>query len=169
MLAPGSSRRSSTELVTTGRPQGTRRGRAVHRRAAGNQSCIIPQYPAAFQGPDHPNVIGVASVDPGGAKSEFTNYGGWVSCSAVGRDVVSTFLNGYNGETEDSDDPENPVHATKAFDTGWARWSGTSFAAPKVAGDLAERHATGTSMADAWNDLKKTGAAQPGLGVVLPL
>jgi hypothetical protein len=145
---------------------------------AGNQGCIIPQYPAAFGGLGYKNVVGVASVDPpnpGGVreKSVFTNYGPWVSCSAGGSNVVSTFFSGYTGETEDSDDPENPgnvaaLHSTKAFDTGWARWSGTSFAAPKVAGDLAERQADGRAPADAWDDLKATGAAEPGLGVVLP-
>src|SRR5262249_35021378 len=70
---------------------------------AGNQNCSIPQYPAAF-GPTHRNVVGVGSIDATGARSPFSNYGygqnKWVKCSAIGRDVVSTFLDDFDGETE---------------------------------------------------------------------
>lgn len=50
--------------------------------------------------------------------ADFSNYGPWVTISAVGEDVLSTFV---------FDDKFN----------GWARWSGTSFAAPIVAGRIA--------------------------------
>ncbi len=137
---------------------------------AGNQSCIIPQYPAAFQGPDPPERHRCRpSVDAGRGEVGIHELR-WVGLVQCGRQGCGLdFLDGYTGETEDSDDPENPVHGTKAFDTGWARWSGTSFAAPKVAGTLARSHANGASLAEAWDDLRATGVAQPGLGVVLPL
>src|SRR5262245_17079284 len=68
---------------------------------AGNQGIDVPYYPAAlnatFPG-EYPNLIGVASIDPVAARggvvqpSTFSNYGEWVTCSAVGSEVVSTFL-----------------------------------------------------------------------------
>ena len=52
---------------------------------------------------------------------------------------MSTFFAGWNGDaTSDGDgDPDDY--------TGWACWSGTSFAAPVVAGALAREMATGTT------------------------
>lgn len=139
---------------------------------AGNQGCSIPQFPAALAGPKYPNVIGVGSVDDAAKKerSDFSNHGDWVKCGAVGKDVASTFITTINIETEESDDPARPddanaLHSPKKFN-GWATWSGTSFAAPKVAGLLANGRADGNTLAKAWADLAATGTPVSGLGVV---
>ncbi len=119
---------------------------------AGNQNCPIPQYPAAFHlDKRHPNVIGVGSIapPPNGVspppplqRSHFSNYGPWVACCTEGEDVVSSFIRHWAGPTEDAEPANNPGgyppggYPDKTF-TGWAFWSGTSFAAPKVAGAIA--------------------------------
>jgi hypothetical protein len=121
---------------------------------AGNQNCTVPQFPAAFNAKYH-NVIGVGSVDADGNRSTFSNHGPWVSCCTEGEDVVSTFISGWHGETEEQE-PEGALGAgtrpVKNFE-GWASWSGTSFAAPKVAAELARRKASGSTLAGAWKDL----------------
>jgi subtilisin family serine protease len=76
-------------------------------------------------------VIGVASTNRyGNARARFSNWGPWCDCCARGEDVFSTYVNWYgriDGE------PEIDV---EDFD-GWARWDGTSFAAPKVSAAIA--------------------------------
>jgi hypothetical protein len=121
---------------------------------AGNQNCMVPQYPAAL-GLAFDRVIGVGSILDGNNKSDFSNYGPWVRCCAKGEDVVSTFITWY-GQTEEVD-PNPPagvagVPVDEDF-IGWAKWQGTSFAAPKVAGALARRRAAGMTLTEAWDDL----------------
>lgn len=105
--------------------------------SAGNYGRSRPFWPAALKG-----VIGVGAVDTSAGASDrrrppaaaFTNHGPWVDACAAGRKVHSTFVR-YE---------ENPsATATgepRTFD-GWARWSGTSFAAPRVAARIADRAA----------------------------
>lgn len=74
--------------------------------AAGNFGSPNPYFPAAF-----PSVIGVGSVDPALNRSSFSNFGNWVSVQAPGRDIITTNIAG-----------------------GYETMTGTSFAAPQVAG-----------------------------------
>ncbi len=83
---------------------------------AGNAASDRPFWPAALK-----PVIGVAALD-GDDRAWFSNYGWWVDASAPGVDVVSSFVR-FSGPRS-------------AFD-GYATWSGTSFAAPAVAGMIA--------------------------------
>lgn len=77
--------------------------------AAGNLNTDAPQYPAAEE-----RVLAVTSVGPTATKSTFANYGDWIDVAAPGEGITSTF----------------PTD-------GFARWSGTSMAAPFVAGQAA--------------------------------
>jgi hypothetical protein len=110
---------------------------------AGNQEgSTTPRYPAALDG-----VVGVASHDASGAPSFFTNVGSWVTCSANGENVHSTFLHvrmkveGGDGTVQD-------------FRNNWAMWNGTCFAAPKVAAAIANR-VDGNLPSDAWDELRQ--------------
>jgi hypothetical protein len=137
---------------------------------AGNQDCPTPQYPAAFGGPgfDYTNVVGVASLDSAGSRSRFSNYGPWVACSTEGEYVTSSFVDGWVGETEEAEITLSGIagtHPIKDFTSGWASWSGTCFAAPKVAGAIARGVAAGRTPLGAWQDLQATyGTTDPDLG-----
>jgi Subtilase family len=93
--------------------------------SAGNDGVCTPQYPAAF-----PGVVAVAALGPDGPPP-WTNYGDWVDACAPGTDLVSTFFDRFNGDfpTVNSYDPDR-------F-SGWAEWSGTSFAVPVVVAAVA--------------------------------
>jgi subtilisin family serine protease len=81
-----------------------------------------PFWPAAYAGTSAPwrrRVVAVAAHD-GRRICEWSNTGTWITLAAPGADVVSTFVH-----HED-------------FPDGWARWSGTSFAAPFVAAAIAD-------------------------------
>lgn len=132
---------------------------------AGNQGSAVKQYPAAF-----PDVIGVGSVGPAGQRaSKWSNFGPWVDCSTQGGDVVSTFITGWTNRPTEERVPKGKAKAgtrpPKTFSTGWAVWSGTSFAAPKVAAAIATEQLTNPtgSLQDAWGALKTfySGASTP--------
>lgn len=108
--------------------------------AAGNDSWAAPFWPAAFDW-----AVGVGSLDRDGRVSEFSNYGVSADVYALGRNVVNAFP---DGTLECHETPNKGD--VRVFGTGLARWSGTSFAAPVVAGLIArEISETGSSAADA--------------------
>ena len=71
-------------------------------------------YPAAY-----PGVLGVAAIDQDQAPASFTNSGPVVDVAAPGVDIISTYNEHYSG------------NETGAL---YARFGGTSYAAPHVAG-----------------------------------
>ena len=95
--------------------------------AAGNDSSPAPFWPAAF-----PWAVGVGSLDRDGRVSSFSNHCSSADVYALGRNVVNAFPDGtyYCHESPNTDD-------VRVFGTGMARWSGTSFATPIVAGLIA--------------------------------
>ena len=108
--------------------------------AAGNQSTSRPYFPAAS-----PIVVGVGALGQAD-KAWFTNFGGWVDACAPGIDVVGTFFLG--------DPTARPRRAAAHRRGSWARWSGTSFAAPKVAAAIAqEMYLTASTPRDTWKRL----------------
>jgi hypothetical protein len=126
---------------------------------AGNQGCLTPQYPAAF-GMSHENVVGVGSLRWNGNRSRFSNRGRWVKCWAEGEGVVSTFV-GWNGPTEEAE-PDGS-HPVKHFASEWAAWSGTSFAAPKVAAAVSCRTPAGSDDGlGGWKQLRSEHGGGPG-------
>lgn len=85
-------------------------------------------WPAAFGGMEgFEHVVGVAAVQRDGEPASFTNRGPWVKACAYGVDERSTYLQG---------DMTGPA-GVLSFPDGTAKWSGTSFAAPRVAGIIA--------------------------------
>jgi subtilisin family serine protease len=123
--------------------------------AAGNNASSRLMWPAAFK-----RVIAVGAIDATHERAEFSNYGWWVDACATAVDLVGPFPRFPHGV----DAPE--------FD-GWAIWSGTSFAAPKLSGEIAARLSTrrfGTAR-DAAASLVNDPTRQhlPGLGTLLAL
>jgi hypothetical protein len=94
--------------------------------AAGNDGSDRPFWPAAY---DWCTAVG-ALTHGGDARTGWTNYGYWVDVYASGENIVVPFPNGtytyLDGLSAD-------------FTQGQAIWSGTSFAAPVVAGMIARR------------------------------
>ncbi|HEY7488807.1 MAG TPA: S8 family serine peptidase [Streptosporangiaceae bacterium] len=98
--------------------------RTVVVACAGNAATDRPFWPAALK-----TVIAVAALD-GDDRAWFSNYGWWVDACAPGVGVGSCFVR-FDGTRPRVNglDPD-------AFE-GYATWSGTSFAAPAVAGAIA--------------------------------
>jgi subtilisin family serine protease len=108
--------------------------------AAGNDSWAAPFWPAAFDW-----CVGVGSLDRDGRVSSFSNFGISADVYALGRNVVNAFPDG----TFECHETPNKGDV-RVFSTGMARWSGTSFSAPVVAGLIArEISETGVSARDA--------------------
>jgi type VII secretion-associated serine protease mycosin len=89
--------------------------------AAGNTGDNTAQYPAAF-----PEVIAVGATDSAGNLTDFSTYGNWIAVAAPGFDIMSTY-------------PGNQ----------YAIGSGTSFAAPIVAGIAALVRAQNPALTEA--------------------
>lgn len=73
--------------------------------SAGNESISQINYPAGYS-----FVIAVAATAPGDYLADFTNYGDWITVSAPGEAILSTYIE------------------------GWGNMGGTSMAAPITAG-----------------------------------
>ena len=100
--------------------------------SAGNEGTTQPWYPAAATG-----VVAVGAVTKlpprsgRGApveRASFSNHGPWVDCATAGVGVVGPYVTGLGG-------PDSSGNRQRF--KGWAAWSGTSFAAPHVAGRIA--------------------------------
>jgi subtilisin family serine protease len=127
--------------------------------AAGNQGSERPYWPAAFK-----RVIAVAALDERGAPAPWSNRGPWVNMSTRGAGVVSTFVHGLESTARDPK-PED-FRSTRP----WAMWSGTSFAAPQIAGLIAVS-SQGRTPREAAADLVRSGThlADFGAAIATPL
>ncbi len=95
--------------------------------AAGNEGVVDDFWPASFDW-----ALGVGSLDRDGEVSSFSNFGRSAEVYAVGHRIVNAFPTGRYTTRE----PPHPGQR-RYFTTGLARWSGTSFSAPMVAGLIA--------------------------------
>jgi len=120
--------------------------------SAGNDATSRPSFPAAFCrwsddtgpipfDPSIAPIVSVGALNPNRTEAIFSNAGPWVRARAAGASVVSTmpkFRGGYepvartvvSGRIRESIDPDD-------FTGGFGVWTGTSFSAPIVAGDVA--------------------------------
>lgn len=85
-----------------------------------------PFWPAALD-----DVVAVGAHDSSGQRAAFSPDAPWVTLSAPGVDVVSTYLRGKVEAPDENGEPSCHDYG------GYAKWSGTSFAAAAVTGDIA--------------------------------
>ncbi len=102
--------------------------------SAGNDDTSDPCFPAAYAASRFGGealsaaTVSVAGVDCAGYRALFSNFGDWVTAAALGVRLRSAFVVGCEDPANDPDgSPETWTHPA------YARWSGTSFAAPLVA------------------------------------
>jgi subtilisin family serine protease len=142
---------------------------------AGNDATSRPSFPAAFapwtdgQGPvaERPGelpIVSVGALNPNGTDAIFSNAGPWVRAHEVGAGVVSTFPVAFNGgyqprqatdfmgRRRTSLDPDD-------FSSGFGLWSGTSFAAPLMAGRIAQHLLGNGAPGSTEDDVKRAWAA----------
>jgi len=127
--------------------------------AAGNDGQDWKFAPAEL-----PGVVSVGALNSKwNGRAWFSDYGDWVSVFAPGQDLVHAFARGLYIYHERLIPQEAEFH-------GMARWSGTSFSTPVVAGLIAARMSgTGESARAAANALLGIARDQvmPGVGPVL--
>lgn len=120
--------------------------------AAGNDATHTPLYPAGWAlhagdvpDTDVPPLVAVGALNPDGRTvALFSNAGPWVTTHAPGVNVVSTLPTTFQASAGPllSTPHDEAVRATPDRDDlsqGFGVWSGTSFAAPHLAGRLAQR------------------------------
>ncbi|MEO6790930.1 MAG: S8 family serine peptidase, partial [Ornithinibacter sp.] len=111
---------------------------------AGNDSTRARFFPAAFAEAQRPGLVGVGATNPDDRSvALFSNVGEWVTAHAPGAGVVSTVPTTLTGSLHPvisvvgvGPGPRSSVDFDD-FRSGFAVWSGTSFASPWIVGEIA--------------------------------
>jgi hypothetical protein len=126
--------------------------------AAGNLGTARPCWPAAFG-----RVVAVAGLTADGSPAPWSNRGSWVDCLTVAEGVVSTYVAG-------KESPQIDPEPDEFGDGAWAVWSGTSFAAPQVAGAVARiSQESGLEPNQALEEVVGHGTPVPNYGLALEI
>lgn len=94
--------------------------------AAGNFADNRECWPGAFPSP----VVAVAGLRADLTPSDWSSRGPWVDCSTVAEGILAPYVQGQESWEIDPRPDSFPRDA-------WAVWTGTSFAAPQIAGAVA--------------------------------
>jgi subtilisin family serine protease len=126
--------------------------------SAGNDSTDREFWPAAF-----PWAVAVGALGTDQRhRAWFSNHGRWVDVYALGESIVNAYT---TGEYTYQEPPKQPAQQTFY---GMARWDGTSFSAPLVAGLIAaEMAASGRSAQAAKQAVLARAQVIPGVGPAL--
>jgi subtilisin family serine protease len=131
--------------------------------AAGNDATHRKFWPAAFHWVVGVGALGADQRD----RAWFSNYGRWVNVYALGEGLVNAYATGVYTYQEPPKRPHQQIF------NGMARWSGTSVAAPLVAGQIAAMMTTApggpVSAVQAQTEVLQLAAQQaiPGVGPAL--
>ena len=147
--------------------------------AAGNDATEREMYPAAFSRVTKDDPVpfcAVGALNPNGTTALFSNQADWVTHYRPGAAVLSTYPITINGSDQPAaavavDGRQRATVDPDDFTSGFAIWSGTSFAAPVLAGELAQALcAHGDALADvsASAMLGRAGDALKGAPMDLP-
>ena len=123
--------------------------------SAGNEATARPTYPAHIPAADPGRHVSVGALNPSDQSvAMFSNIGDWVEVYAPGVSVVSTLPLDFDGGVQAGtrDDAYGARRETLDVDDfrgGFGVWSGTSFAAPVVAGRIAARNPSRRDSPDA--------------------
>ena len=124
--------------------------------AAGNGGDTRPMWPAAFR-----QVVAVAGLTADHRAAAWSSRGFWVDCSTVAEGICAPFVQGKESYEFTADPDDFPADS-------FALWSGTSFAAPQVAGKVAAlMHEHGVGARRAYAMLRATGTSIPDFGRAL--
>ncbi|MGW5240547.1 S8 family peptidase [Monashia sp. NPDC004114] len=120
--------------------------------AAGNDGTRGPFEPASLCWP-----VAVGALTAKGKLAKYSNRGHWVDVYSRGSRMVNAFPDGdYTYHVTDG-----LTGQTVHFDMGMARWSGTSFSTPLVAGLVAARMSwSGENARQAWESLARIAASK---------
>ncbi|WP_165855487.1 S8 family peptidase [Marinobacter sp. JSM 1782161] len=125
--------------------------------AAGNQGTSEPVYPAAFD-----RVLAVGAVDGGNRRASYSSFGSWLDLVAPGGDVTR------DGNSDGQPDAIYSALGSQSgtrFQPAYAGLTGTSMAAPHVAGVLAlMRSVDGNLTLDAVREYLRRGELTDSLG-----
>lgn len=99
---------------------------------------VVPVDPADLSA-EHTPLLVVTAANPNGTLAEFSNDGPWVTAVRPGTSVLSSMPVTFDGAERSwtSGDGLRTTTDPDDFSSGFALWSGTSFAGPVLAGQLA--------------------------------